>query len=101
MSESRDNKEKNKNNITQSQLALVFAALAILMVYVLFKSPIHPAVGAFGFCMMFSMTAFVLGLISLLSKKNQSSKIEKALAIFSMAIPVIIFIWILYLIIQN
>jgi len=96
MSESQNNMKKKKKHITQPQLAFVFAVLAILFVYVIFEYPIQPAVGAFGFCMMFSMAAFILGLISLLSRKNRSSKIEKALAAFSIAIPVIIFIWIFF-----
>ena len=94
MNENQNNMKKKKKHITQSQLAFVFAVLAILCVYGLLESPIQPAVGAFGFCIMFSMAAFILGLISLLSRRNKSSKIEKALAAFSIAIPVIIFLWI-------
>ena len=93
MNESQNNKKKKRNNITQSQLAFVFAVLATLCIFVLLKSPVQPAVGASGFCILFSMAAFILGLISLSSKRNQSSKIEKALGIMSVAISSIILVW--------
>ena len=95
MNDTQNNKKRN--NITQAQLSFVFAVLAILLVCGSSISPIQTSVGAFGFYMMFSMAAFILGLISLLSKRNQSSKIDKALAVFSIAIPVILFVWIFLL----
>lgn len=91
------NNNKNKKNITVAQIAFASSLIAILCMYALFKSPIQPAVGAFGFWMLSSMTAFILGLLSLLSKRKQTSKADKALAIFSIVVPAIMIIIVLFL----
>lgn len=79
-----------KKHITQPQVAFVLSLLAFLFFCVALVPSGYPPVGAAGLCMTFSNAGFIMGLICLLSGKCEHSNMEKALAGFSIAIPLVI-----------
>ncbi|MHC4215036.1 MAG: hypothetical protein ACYSWP_16880 [Planctomycetota bacterium] len=98
MSENQDDNEKQKRkHITLAKIAFVFAIIAILCPYALFRSPYQPAVGAVAFWVLFSGAAIVLSLVSLLGRRKQKDIIDKVLAIFSIVVPAIIIVDFIFL----
>ena len=84
--------DNNKKNAAVARIAIVCTSIAILCTIALFQSFMQLAVGfgiLFAGVAFFSGAAIVLGLVSLFGKRKQRNKIDKALAIFSIVVPLI------------